>query len=165
MNRHGFTLIEAIVSMIVGMVVLTLGINFLMTQTRSITVAEIRQDVAWNTRNVHKLLSRDIMQAGFHAAELDSVDVVSVEGDTLTIRFSETENIRYFTDENFVLHRGDNYISNGIRFFSSVENINGSVSVEIIFAADRAHPWLNNGQLLQKTFVWTFVPRNTYYHN
>jgi prepilin-type N-terminal cleavage/methylation domain-containing protein len=63
-NRRGFTLVELIIALLLGTVVLSAAISFLITHIHSLEGSDIRENVARNDRYVGALLRRDLQLAG-----------------------------------------------------------------------------------------------------
>jgi Tfp pilus assembly protein PilW len=162
MNKRGVTLIEMMISLTIGVAVVGMAVGVAITQTRTQVAEEYRSDVDFRARKLHKLISRDVLLAGGMAASWDSITAVQVAGDTLTIRFSESESVRYFIDGmNRVQREGIPIASHVLSWGVTQDSI--AVHVSLDMAANGQYRWMNGGNLYHRTYEWTVVPRNTYY--
>ena len=86
---RGFTLIELIIALLLGTVILSAAITFLITHMRSLEGSDIRENIARNDRYIGALLRRDLQMAGIDlrsSTMYGSIDVrAGTGGDTLTI--------------------------------------------------------------------------------
>lgn len=64
-DEHGFTLIEIMVAVIVGLVVVAAGFAILTSSNKAVQANEQTADTQQNVRIAMELISRDIKQAGF----------------------------------------------------------------------------------------------------
>ena len=91
-NRDsGFTLIELIIALLLGTVILSAAITFLITHMRSLEGSDIRENVARNDRYIGALLRRDLQMAGIDIKSNTSYGTIGVwpggTGDTLIILY------------------------------------------------------------------------------
>ena len=164
MNRcNGFTLIEMMISMVIGVIVVGIGTGVAVNETRSNVAEEYRTQVAHHSRNLHKLLRRDILQAGNSAINWDSLTATEAIGDTLIIRFSESDSVKYFLDANRMIRNGAGIAGNVQSFVPEILP-SGAVQISIDVGAPNAHRWLNGGALYHRQHRWIVVPRIFYYN-
>ncbi len=91
-NRDGgFTLIELIIALLLGTVILSAAITFLITHMRALEGSDIRENVARNDRYIGALLRRDLQMAGIDIKSSTSYGTIGVwpggAGDTLVILY------------------------------------------------------------------------------
>lgn len=158
MNKRGMTLIEMTVALIIGSVVMGLMVGVAVTETRTQVAEEYRYDVDFRARNLYKLISRDILLAGSMASSWDSTRAIRANGDTLVIRFSELDSVRYFLDGVDRIHRENVPIADQILSFIVTED-SISIYVSLDVAASNIHRWVNDGELYHRQYEWTVVPR------
>ena len=89
LSRGGFTLVEAIIAMLVGVLILSAAVAFLLTQMRTLEGGDIREDLARNARYIGISLRHDVQSAGIELASTTSFGSVAAypgtDGDTLII--------------------------------------------------------------------------------
>ncbi len=87
--RRGFTFIELIIALVLGVLVLAAAIGFVIREMRNLAGSEIRQGLSRNGRYVGISLRHDIQRAGIEIASTESFGTVAVwpgaYGDTLVI--------------------------------------------------------------------------------
>lgn len=87
--RRGFTLVELLIGMTLGLLVLGVAVAFLMTQLRTLEGSDIREDVTRNGRYVSVALRRDVQKAGILIESTTSFGTVAAwpgtNGDTLVV--------------------------------------------------------------------------------
>lgn len=85
----GFTLIEALIAMIIGVLVLGAAMAFLITQMRTLEGSDLREDLARNGRYIGISLRHDVQAAGIGIASTPTFGTVAAypgaSGDTLVI--------------------------------------------------------------------------------
>ena len=64
LSSHGFTLVEAIIGMVVGIIVLGATVGFLLTQMRILGAGDLREDLHRNARYIGISLRHDVQAAG-----------------------------------------------------------------------------------------------------
>ncbi len=84
-SNRGFTLIELVISLIMGLVVLTASVSFAVTTMRNVEGNEIREDVQRNARFIALSLERDVQSTGVGIASLPWWGTLSVRNDTVAI--------------------------------------------------------------------------------
>ncbi len=89
LTAFGYTVVELIVALTLGVLVLTAAIAFLITQIRTLEGSYIREDLARNSRYIGVSLRRDIQRVGIEIESTASFGTVGVwpgvVGDTLVI--------------------------------------------------------------------------------
>jgi len=85
MKNKGFTLVELLIAMIVGLVVLSGAVAFAINQTRIVEAQMIRDEVYRNARYVNVSLARDLQRAGVGIESTPVFGVLSLRGDTIVI--------------------------------------------------------------------------------
>lgn len=89
--ERGFTLIELMIGLLLGAVILSAAISFLITHMRSLEGSDIRENVARNDRYIGALLRRDLQLAGIDIKSSTKYGTLSVwpgsEGDTLILMY------------------------------------------------------------------------------
>lgn len=81
----GFTLIELMIALTVGVFILMSATGFAITTWQSLTGAQIRESVARNARFIGMSLERDLREAGVAFESNRTFGSVAVRNDTLTI--------------------------------------------------------------------------------
>lgn len=85
MRRSGFTLVELLIAMVVGLLVLTGAVSFAISQTRVLEGSLIREEVYRNARYVNLSLKRDIQRAGVGIESTQNFGVLTLMGDTIIV--------------------------------------------------------------------------------
>ena len=87
--QAGFTLVEALIAMIVGIVVLSAAVGFLLAQMRTLGSGDIREDLSRNARYIGISLRHDVQSAGIEIASSTTFGTVAAHpgtnGDTLMV--------------------------------------------------------------------------------
>jgi prepilin-type N-terminal cleavage/methylation domain-containing protein len=87
--RDGFTLVEALIAMTVGVIVLGAAVGFLMAQMRTLGSGDIREDLSRNSRYLGVSLRHDVQAAGIEIMSSTTFGTVAVypgdTGDTLVV--------------------------------------------------------------------------------
>ncbi|MEE9132080.1 MAG: prepilin-type N-terminal cleavage/methylation domain-containing protein [Gemmatimonadota bacterium] len=87
--RQGFTLVEALIAMTVGVIVLSAAVGFLLAQMRTLGSGDIREDLSRNSRYLGVSLRHDVQAAGIEITSTTSFGTVAAYpgtyGDTLVI--------------------------------------------------------------------------------
>jgi prepilin-type N-terminal cleavage/methylation domain-containing protein len=90
-STRGFTLIELIIGLLLGTIILSAAITFLITHMRSLEGADIRENVARNDRYIGALLRRDLQLTGIDITSRTEFATVGVwpgtVGDTLFLLY------------------------------------------------------------------------------
>lgn len=90
-RNEGFTLIELMIGLLLGTVILSAAIAFLITHMRSLEGSDIRENVARNDRYIGALLRRDLQLAGIDLESSTLYGSVGVwpgsTGDTLILLY------------------------------------------------------------------------------
>jgi len=84
-SRHGFTLIEILVAMVVGLVIVTSATGFAVTTWQSLAGAQIRESVARNARFLGMSFDRDLQETGVDFGSMQDFGSLAVRNDTLSI--------------------------------------------------------------------------------
>ena len=84
-RRRGFTLVELIIAMVIGLVVLTTVTGYVRTTERTIAATTMRDDYARKARFLGLTLRRDIGEAGVGIESLRGWGAVAVFGDTIMV--------------------------------------------------------------------------------
>ncbi len=157
-RRPKITVVEA---SIVTLAFLLLGGMFLtdtITTTTTETIDEFNSDIDFRSRNFHSLMRRDVLLASSMAYPSDTLQSVEVSGDTLIIRFSELDSVRYFLSGTNVFREDVPIIDNVVSFDITYDTI--TVDVSIVVAAKSLHRWVNNGELYSRQYEWVTVLNN-----
>lgn len=152
MNRRGFSTIEMIVVMLLGMSILAMAIPTLASEIRRLRAHESHAELNQSASSVRTLLRHDLNRAGYLVP--DSVNPLVVSGDTLTLRFEAAE-VRYYMNGNG-LHRWQN--GSGHLVAQSVRSFDVSVSgrrVQIVVEIANGHKG--------RVYNWLVSPRNLLY--
>ncbi len=96
-SNRGFTLIELVISLIMGLVVLTASVSFAVTTMRSVAGSEIREDVQRNARFIALSLERDVQSTGVGIASLPWWGSLAVYYDTIAVL-----SVPYDPDEAYI---------------------------------------------------------------
>ena len=87
----GFTIVELIIALLLGVVILTAAVSFLITHLRTLEGSDIRESVDRNARYIGVLLRRDIQAAGIDIESTTHFGTVAVwpgsNGDTLMMLY------------------------------------------------------------------------------
>jgi hypothetical protein len=90
-SDEGISLIEMIIALLLGTLILSAAITFLITHMRSLEGSDIRENVARNDRYIGALLRRDLQMAGIEIKSETSYGTVGAwpgtNGDTLVILY------------------------------------------------------------------------------
>ncbi len=164
MNDKGLTIMEMMVAMVIGLVVLGLATGIAINETRTQVAEQYRVDVDGRASNLHKLMRRDIMLAGSMASAWDSLAAIEVNGDTLIVRFSELDEVKYYLNGVNQLYREDVIVGRYIQSFTVIED-SIAIQISLDVGAERVHRWINNGNLYHRSYKWTVIPRTAYYRN
>lgn len=146
--------IATVAFLLLGGVFLT---NTIITTTTE-TMDEFNSDIDFRSRNFHKLMRRDVLLSSSMAYPSDSQQAIEVSGDTLIIRFSELDSVRYFLSGTNVYREDVPIIDNVVSFDITYDTI--TVDVSIVVAAKSVHPWVNNGELYSRQYEWVTVLNN-----
>ena len=84
-SNRGFTLIELVYSLIIGLVVLTASLSFAVTTMRSVEGNAIREEVQRNARFIALSLERDMQSTGVGIASLPWWGSLAVYHDTIAV--------------------------------------------------------------------------------
>jgi prepilin-type N-terminal cleavage/methylation domain-containing protein len=88
---RGFTLIELLVALMLGTVIITAAISFLITHMRSLEGSDIRENVVRNDRYIGALLRHDLQMAGIDIESSTEFGTVGAwpgsSGDTLFVLY------------------------------------------------------------------------------
>ena len=84
-DRRGFTLVELLISMVVGLVVLGASLSFATTTFRTIQGNQVRGGVQKAARFIGMSLERDLQSTGVGLASTPSFGSLAVWGDTIVI--------------------------------------------------------------------------------
>lgn len=91
LRDRGFTLIELMVGLLLGTVIITAAISFLITHMRSLEGSDIRENVVRNDRYVGALLRHDLQMAGIDIESSTEFGTVGawpgLSGDTLFVLY------------------------------------------------------------------------------
>jgi prepilin-type N-terminal cleavage/methylation domain-containing protein len=164
MNNRGLTLIEMMIAMVIGLIVLGLATGIAINETRTQVAEQYRIDVDGRANNLHKLMRRDVMLAGSMASSWDSLAATEVNGDTLIVRFSELDEVKYYLNGVNQLYREDVVVGRHIQSFTVTED-SVAIQISLDVGAERVHRWINNGNLYHRSYKWTVIPRTVYYRN
>lgn len=89
LSRHGFTVLELLVAMAVGVVVITAVFAFLLVQIRSLEGSDVREELSRNGRYLGISLRHDVQAAGIELLSTTSFSSLAAfpgdPGDTLMI--------------------------------------------------------------------------------
>jgi prepilin-type N-terminal cleavage/methylation domain-containing protein len=85
MNRRGFTMIELVIALVMGVVVLSAALSFGVSTWRTMEGNSIREEVYRNGRFVGMSLERDMQTVGVGIASTVSFGTIAVWGDTIVI--------------------------------------------------------------------------------
>jgi hypothetical protein len=89
LGSRGFTLVEALIAMIVGVLVLGAAVGFLLAQVRTLGSGDIREDLQRNARYIGVSLRHDVQAAGIELASTNNFGTVAAHnggyGDTLIV--------------------------------------------------------------------------------
>lgn len=103
-SNQGFTIIEMVVSVAIGMLILWVALSLFYYQRKSFTVQEQLSEMQQNLRAAMDMMSREIRMAGYGTT---STNVVTVS-DTGTITFSyDSDNDGDLEQITFDLDQGD----------------------------------------------------------
>ncbi len=83
--NRGFTLIELIISLSLGLIVIGAATSFAVTTLRTVGASEIRENVARNARFVALSLERDLQQTGVGIESTLAFGTLRVVNDTIII--------------------------------------------------------------------------------
>jgi hypothetical protein len=88
-DARGFTLVEAIIALLIGLIVLGAAVGFLLAQMRTLGSGDAREDLARNARYIGVSLRHDLQAAGVELESTTTFGSVAVfpgaYGDTLVI--------------------------------------------------------------------------------
>jgi prepilin-type N-terminal cleavage/methylation domain-containing protein len=84
-TRQGFTIIELMLAMVMGLVILAAGLSFTLSTMRTFTGGQLREGVYRNARFVNMSLERDFQGTGVGIGRTPSFGTLAVWGDTVAI--------------------------------------------------------------------------------
>ncbi len=84
-NRHGFTLVELLIALTMGVIVLSAALSFGVSTWRTMEGNSIREEVYRNGRFIGMSLERDMQTVGVGIASTVSFGTLAVWGDTIVI--------------------------------------------------------------------------------
>ena len=91
MSPRGFTLLELIITLLLGTIILGAAITFLITHIRSLEGSDIREEVSRNDRYIGALLRRDLQLTGVDIKSTTSFGTIAAwpgsVGDTLIVLY------------------------------------------------------------------------------
>jgi len=152
MTRRGFSTIEMIIVMLVGMAIIAMAVPTLASEIRRISIHEDHAQLDQSVSSMRRLLRRDLNRAGYLVP--DSVIPLSVTGDTLTIRF-ESSRVNYYVNGNG-LHRwqdgSGHLVAHSVRSFAT--SLSGRTVWVIVTVGDERR---------ERTYSWFVTPRNLLY--
>lgn len=131
----------------------------LITTTTTQTVDAFDADIDFRSKNLYNLMRRDILLASTMESGFDSLQTIEVLGDTLAVRFSDLDYIRYFLDGSNI-YREDVLIASDILSFA-VTNDTVSIHVTIDVAAQHVHRWVNDGNVHHRQYEWVMILNNS----
>lgn len=143
-------LFSMVVIILAGMVTANV-ISDMTTQT----VNEFDSDIDFRSRNFHKLIRRDLLLASSMESGIDSLRAVEVRGDTLIIRFSILDSVRYFLNGTDV-YREDVPVANDVLSFVVIQD-GTIINVTLDVAAQYVHRWVNGGEVYHRQYEWVTV--------
>ncbi len=123
--------------------------------------AQYQLDVAESSEHIYNAIKRDVMLGGAMASSWDSLSATDSMGDTLLIRFSAIDSVRYFRTENGVVYREDVPVVDNIESFRIEKEPTGAINVTVVIAAKNTS-WMVAGGY-RKLFEWVIVPRTLPY--
>ncbi|HEX3158251.1 MAG TPA: prepilin-type N-terminal cleavage/methylation domain-containing protein [Gemmatimonadaceae bacterium] len=84
-SRRGFTLVEILIAMLIGIVIVTSATGFAVTTWQSLDGAQIREGVARNARFLGMSFDRDLQETGVDFGSMPEFGSLAVRNDTLSI--------------------------------------------------------------------------------
>ena len=140
-NRWG-RVYSAVGGMIVSGLIISLA--WVLTEPKSnIEITPIVQ-------NIHNFIRRDIFLANEMTPDWDIVRAVDAQNDTLIIRFSSIDSVRYYQDDNARLWREDVVLLKNVLQWRA-QLLPDSTSYEVFIAlGDPNHP---------TSYEWVIIPR------
>ena len=82
-NRAGFTIVELLISLTVGLVIVSAAVSFAITTFRGVEGGKLREEVYRNSRFIGMSLQRDAQTTGVGIESLSTFGTVSTFNDTL----------------------------------------------------------------------------------
>lgn len=149
------TVLEALLITMVLVILAGVATTNVITTTTTETVNEFDSDIDFRSRNFHKLISRDLLLASSMESGFDSLRAVEVRGDTLIIRFSMLDSVRYFLNGTDV-YREDVPVASDVLSFVVVQD-STIINVTLDVAAQYVHRWVNGGEVYHRQYEWVTV--------
>lgn len=84
-RRRGFTLIEVLIALVIGLLVIGASMAFAVNTVRSVTATGLREGVTRNSRFIAMSLERDFQATGVGIESTIAYGSVQVRGDTLVV--------------------------------------------------------------------------------
>ena len=84
-RRHGFTLVEVLIALVIGLLVIGAAMQFAVNTVRTVTATELREGVARNSRFVAMSLERDFQATGVGIESTIAYGSIQVRNDTVVV--------------------------------------------------------------------------------
>ena len=152
MNNKGFSLIEALVSLVIGAIVIASAISFMINVTRIATFNNIRGELNDEARVIETLVSRDIRMAGYQTP--DSALEISEHGlVSRYIRGGVLNTIEYEFVNNR-LTRSNTVFGSHLTSFDVTTSVvdSDTVGVWVFYSLEKAG--------VRRNYAFTVYPRN-----
>ena len=149
------TLLEALLIAMVLVILAGVTTANVITTTTTETIDEFDSDIDFRSRNFHKLIRRDLLLASSMESGIDSLRAVEVRGDTLIIRFSILDSVRYFLNGTDV-YREDIPVASDVLSFVVVQD-GTIINITLDVAAQYIHRWVNSGEVYHRQYEWVTV--------
>ncbi len=145
----------------VGLVAIVMILGISLGNYREAVINLYRFETESSSRNIYNFIKRDVYLSGQMVTLWDSLPAIQVLGDTLLVRFSELDAIRYYLDEEERLFREDAFIADNVIQFG-VDSIAHGFKVTMMLAATETSRIVNSGDRYHRSYKWTVVPREFY---
>jgi len=138
MNNKGFTLVEMLISLVIGSIIVTTTVGLLISNTRSLTFSEIRGELNSEARSIETLISRDIRMAGYQVT-VTPLEVSATSLTTHYVRNGTLEEIEY-SFSGGRLTRAGSLLGQNVDAFSVSTVVVGTdtVSVNVQYRLEKA---------------------------
>ena len=83
--ERGFTIIELLIALVMGLLVLAVAVSFTVTTLRSVEGSQIREETHRNARFIAMSVERDAQMAGVGIESTNAFGTLAVQGDTLIV--------------------------------------------------------------------------------
>jgi len=148
------------VALVVSLVLFWLSVTAILW--RAVLVVRYAAETDQVSRNVYAILKRDATLAASMASTWDFAPSVEICSDTLTIRFSAVDSVRYFLGKHQRLYREDAFIADHIRAFHVTPADSNGIRFQMDIGARETSVLINGGSPYHRTYEWVLIQHDSY---